>query len=302
MLKKFKENKILWPLLLLLFLVAAVSLGRFIYLEIKKNFALSQDFYFNSDTLRDKATLYRLNNYNGVDNYDIVINMNSIKNNKLAASGDIAYDISINCSSNASCSLSKTSGVIFSASNTDYFLASISPTVFLNDNDSIHMEITATSTSPYEKTLTATFMLVVGNYGLSYEINDEVGRPYLEMKLTNTLDFYTVIEAFNGYQSGERIELSTYMALSNENKEKCASAIFNLGFNPNTIIFDNASFVDGLLSTTVTQIGGYEYVNSLSLKLDAISSKIVRFYKKNKNANYTYPIVNQNPIITVTYD
>ncbi len=145
-------------------------------------------------------------------------------------------------------------------------------------------------------------MLVVGNYGLSYEIDDEVNRPYLEFKMTNTLDYYTVKEAFGTYSIDSKIDIPTYLALSDEDKSKCASAIINLAFDPAVILFDNASLVKGLIGTTTTSINNFDYVNGLSFKIDAISSMIVRFYKKNKAANYTYPIVNQNPIINVTYE
>ena len=301
-LKRIKENKILAILIIFLLIVGASTMGRFIYLEIKKNFFISKDFYFQSDKLRENEVLYRVNNYNGVDNYDIVINMNSIKNNKLRASSDIAYDININCSAKANCSINKDSGVIYEASGTDYFLVSLSPNTNLNSGDSISVQIIAKATSPYEKTLSATFMLVVGYYGLSYEIADVANRPYLEFKMTNTLDYYVVKEAFDSYSLGDKIDIPTYLALSDANKAKCASAIINLSFDPNTILYDNTSIVEGLIETRTTTINSNQYVNYLSFKIDAISSMIVRFYKKNKADNYTYPIVNPNPIITVTYE
>lgn len=300
-LKKIRNNKILLLIILVLLLVATTSLGRFIYLEIKKNFFLTKDFYFESDKLREKQFLYKVNNYNGVDNYDIVINMNSIKNNKLRSSSDIAYNITTNCSAKANCSLSKNSGTIYAASGTDYFLVSLSPSTNLVEGDEIHVEVIATSTDPYIKTLSATFMLVVGNYGLSYEIYDVVNRPYLEFKMTNTLDYYTVKEAFDTRSVGDKIDIDTYLALSPENKNKCASAIVNLSFDPNIILFDNASLVKGLINTTTIPLNGFNYINNVTFKIDAISSMIVRFYKKDKSLNYTYPIVNQNPILTVTY-
>lgn len=302
MLKRIRNNKILLLILLVFLVVATASLGRFIYLEVKKNFFLSKDFYFESDKLREKQFLYRVNNYNGVDNYDIVVNMNSIKNNMLRSKSDIAYDISISCSAKANCSQSKANGVIYAASGTDYFSVSLSPSVTLAEKDEIHVTVTASSTEPYVKTLSATFILVVGNYGLSYEIDDEVNRPYLEFKMTNTLDYYTVKEAFGTYSIDSKIDIPTYLALSDEDKSKCASAIINLAFDPAVILFDNASLVKGLIGTTTTSINNFDYVNGLSFKIDAISSMIVRFYKKNKAANYTYPIVNQNPIINVTYE
>ena len=301
MIKKLRKNKFILIPLLILSVVLITTLGRFVYIEIRKNFVNSENFYFESDKLRENNAVYQVNNYNGVDNYDIVINMNSIKNNKLRATTDISYDISYTCSAKANCSVSKTTGTIYEATGTDFFIVSLSPSTSLSNGDSIGVDIEVESTSPYEKGLSATFTLVVGNYGLSYEIYDEVGRPYIEFKMTNTLDYYTVKEAFSTYQVNDLIDIETYLSLSDTDKNKCASAIINLDFDPNVIIFDNASIVKGLISTSTTLIGGYNYIDELSFKIDAISSVIVRFYKKNRNLDYTYPIVNQYPILNVTY-
>ena len=301
MIKKIKKKKILFIPLLILMIIFVSTLGRFVYQEIKKNFINSENFYFESDKLKEKEVLYKVNNYNGVDNYDIVINMNNIKNNKINANTDIDYNITYTCSQKANCSVSKSTSTIYESAGTDYFLVSLSPSENLNTGDSIHVKVTATSTSPYEKELSATFMLVVGNYGLSYEIDDEEGRPYLEFKMTNTLDYYIVKEAFSTYQINDQINISIYLSLSAADQDKCTSAIINLDFDPNTIIFDNASIVKGLISTNTTLIGGYDYVDELSFKIDAISSMVVRFYKLDRDQDYTYPIINSTPIINVTY-
>lgn len=301
MVKKLKENKPILIVIGLLLLVGVSTLGRFIYLEIKKNFFTTESFYFNSDKLREGGTTYQINNYNGVDNYDIVINMNSIKNEILKASSDISYNISYTCSEKTNCSVSKNSGIIYSASSTDYFTATLAPNTNLETNDEISIEITASSTSPYKKTLSAAFVLVVGDYGLSYEIYDEIGNPYIEFRMTNTLDYYTVLEAFGSHNIDDRIDINTYLGLSDADKNKCASAIINLEFDPDDLIFDNASIVRGLISTNTTVINGHDYIYKLSFKVDAISSNTVRFYKTDKSKNYTYPIVNNTPILTVTY-
>lgn len=302
MLKRIMENKLIFLIILICAVGLVSTLGRFIYDEIKKNYFLTQNFYFESDKLKEKQPLYKINNYNGVDQYDIVINMNSIKNNKLRSTEDIAYNLTYTCSSNANCSSTKTEGVILKGTGTDYFILSISPKVTLTDGSEMLLEVFANSTSPYEKTLTAKFQLVVGNYGLSYEITDAQNDPYLELKVTNTLDYYVVKTAFDTHNVGDKLDIDTYLSLSEVNKAKCASATINLNFDPNMVLFDNASGVDGTITNqTVINIGGYDYINAISFKIDAISSVIVRFYKKNSSLNYTYPITNPTSIVSVTY-
>ena len=56
------------------------------------------------------------------------------------------------------------------------------------------------------------------------------------------------------------------------------------------------------MSQTTTTINTYDYINGLSFKIEPVSSAIVRFYKKNSQLNYTYPIVNPTSIVTVTYN
>lgn len=300
--EKIKNNKVLLIILLIVFATTISTFGRFVYNEIKKNFFLTQNFYFNSDKLKETQANYIVNNYNGVDNYDIIINVNSIKNNLLKTTQDISYNISFSCSSNANCSSSKPNGVIYEATGKDFFVMTLSPNVALVNGDSLEIVITASSTDPYEKTISAKFKLIVGNYGLSYEIKDEPNSPYLELKVTNTLDYYKVLQAFGSYAVGTQLDLDTYLALSQANKDKCASAIINLSFNPTIILFDNVNDIsDDIISSTTIPILGNNYINALSFKLDAISSIIVRFYKKNAVNNYTYPIVNPTSIVTVTY-
>lgn len=302
MMKKIKENKLLLLIFLLLFTTILSTIGRFVYDETKKNYFLTQDFYFNSDKLKEVQANYTINNYNGVDTYDIVVNVDSIKNNLVKSTDDIAYDITYNCTSNADCSSSKSSGIIYSTTGTDFFTISATPNTALINGQYIEIEIFAESTNPYEKEISAKFKLIVGNYGLSYEIYDEVDSPYLQLKVTNTLDYYKVLVAFGSYNIGDKLDLETYLALTPSEKENCASAIINLSFSPLDILYDNVSDIsESITSISTTVIGGNDYVNALSFKIDAISSMIVRFYKIDASEDYTYPIVNPTPIVTVTY-
>ena len=47
-------------------------------------------------------------------------------------------------------------------------------------------------------------------------------------------------------------------------------------------------------------IDGYQWVSGFSFKLNASSSSSINFYKDDITENYTYPIVNNTPIIQVT--
>ena len=60
----------------------------------------------------------------------------------------------------------------------------------------------------------------------------------------------------------------------------------------------NEAFLRAVRTTNTTLSDGYDYINSVTFRTDAISSTSVRFYKLNTANNYTYPFVNNTSIIT----
>ena len=63
----------------------------------------------------------------------------------------------------------------------------MTPVVTMSDGDSIWLEVKASAFEPYEKTLSGRFVINVGTVGISYEITDSVGSPYLDFNITNTI-------------------------------------------------------------------------------------------------------------------
>lgn len=303
-LKKFTKKQFLLAILLFILLVPiTVSLGRYVYKEIKNYYLYSQNFYFNSDKLKENIARYQIDNWSGVDDFITTINLNSSKNNKVFSTSDIDYNVTYRCSDNIICQITKTSGTIYATSNKDNFQLIITPRITLNEGDSIWAEVYAHATSPYTKTLSARFVINIGIPGLSYEIKDTANSPYFDLSITNTLDFYKVKTAFDNYSVGDKIDIDTYMALSDTNKANCASAIIKLTFSPEVVRLDmtNTNYLNRLSQNTTT-LDNFDYINEMSFKVDAISSTEVRFYKINASLDYTYPIKNETSIITVTYD
>ena len=283
--------------------------GQYVYLELKDYYLASKNFYFNSDKLTPIRTTYQVENWSGVDNYNISINLNSFKNNFEVCDSDITYEITYTCSNNVNCTLSKESGTIYASSsngnvtnNTDNIVATIAPAVKLNEGDSAFIEVVAKSTSPYTKTISAYFILNVSIIGLSYEIIDEAHQPYLNFDITNTLDYYTIVTAFDSYNVGDKIDINTYLALSDANKAKCKSALVTLKFDPNVVVLDmtSPSYLKATNYTT-QKINNYDYINSITFNVDAISSEFVKFYKVDATKDYTYPFVNNESIIKFSY-
>ena len=302
--KLLKNKKNIYIILGITFIIFSIgiTLGRYIYNDIRDFYLASKNFYFNSDKLTPLRGIYQIDNWSGVDTYTLTINLNNIKNNLVHAESDIEYEINYTCSNNANCSVSKTQGILYSEKQTDYFSATISPNTTLTNKDEVWIEIVAKSTYPYKKTLSDRFILKVGIPGISYSIYDEAKRPYFDLSVTNTTDYYLVKEAFGIYSINQRIDYNTYMSLSDNDKAKCALPLITLTFDPQVVILDmtNTAYLNAETYTTI-QINNHSYVNSISFRIALESSEAVRFYKANANADYTYPIVNETSIVNFAY-
>ncbi len=304
------KNRILLVLVSLLGVMVSFTIARYAYKEIKYYFVKTDRFYFNCDKLSENGSIIEMTNWSGVGQYTVKFNMNSYANRILRSEENIEYDISYRCSNNVTCSIedNKTNGTIPSTTNTDDFTIVITvPTgTVLHDRDTVDLYVEATSTTPYEKKIYGNFRLVVGHYGLSHEIEDKRNNPYLNVRITNTLDYYVIRQAFGNYAVNDQIDMDTYQALSTTDKAKCASSIVTLRFDPNIVLLDMTSeiyknAVENNYPILQQQINGYDYVKEISFKIDAMSSLAVKFYKKDVSQNYTYPSGNNSSIITVIY-
>ena len=300
--KIYQKKQLLIILAILLCSVSFVIVfGRYVTNSVNNFFLRSKEFYFFSDKLSEKRDVFQVDNWSGVDDYPILINMNSRKNNIQVASYDIAYDIKYTCTSNAICQLSKTEGVISKDSNTDSFTLTITPNTQLQTGDKVVVEIEATSKTSYTKTLKGKFTLVVGKENLTYQITDEPDNPYMDLRITNTISYYVVKEAFGSYDVKDKIDIDTYLALSDEDKAKCYSSIVLIEFDPNEVLIDitNENYQKATNVTTTT-IDGKNFINSFTLAIDAISSADLRFYKVDTSQDYTYPNLENYSAVSVT--
>ena len=304
---RFKLNSIYTKkqlLLLLAIILCSISFvivfGRYVTNSVNNFFMRSKEFYFFSDKLSEKLDIFQIENWSGVDDYPLIINMNSRKNNLEVSTYDIGYSITYTCSDNAICQLSKTSGIISSTKNTDFFTLTITPNAQLKTGDKVVVYVEATSNTDFVKTLKGKFTLVVGQEDLTYQITDKPNYPYMDLSITNTLTYYIVEEAFGDYQTGYKIDIDTYLALTEEEKAKCYSSIVTVTFDPEKILLDNTSAsYQNAINVTTEQINGKNYINSITLSIEAISSVDLRFYKVDTSQDYTYPNSKNYSVVSV---
>lgn len=294
-----RRRRIIILVMIILLLPLGITFSRYVVESIKNYLMEANNFFFNSDKLVDGGITYGINNWGGGTYVDIEFELNNHKNNVLTSDTDITYTLEADCDETlVSCNLSSESGTIQVAEKTDSFLLRVTPLVEFNDNDSVSVTVTANSISPYEKELSATFIITVGRRGINYEIRDSVGSPYLIFNVTNSLETYKAIEAFGDYAVGDPVLFSDYLNLSAADKAKCASIVVTLTFNPATVILDTTSDIVANSTYTTSTYQGVSYINQITFRMDQLESKEIRFYKRNSAANYTYPITTQTPIIT----
>lgn len=293
-------------IVILIFFLAFISfvptIGRYVGNEIRNYYLSSKNFYFNSDKLETGGIVYQIENWSGVDSYDVTYNLNSYKNNTIFSETDITYELTYKCSDNVTCTINKTEGVIEKDKHTDSFTITVTPIKALNDGEKASIEVEVKSTSPYKKTLKGKFNVVVGKMGLSYEILDETNSTYYEVAVTNTLDYYIARQAFRNYQVGEKIDMGTYQAFTEIEKSYCASAIVQINFDPNNSLLDMTSTAYlNSLNTSEVVLDSHSYINSLSFKVEPLSSYKVKFYKVDPTKDYSYPS-NLESIVEVLFD
>lgn len=298
-----KKEIILLSIFFLMLAFAGATLGRYAGRELRNHYLMSKNFYFNADKLQQDGIVYQVENWSGVDSYEVTFNLDSYKNNTVYSTSDIEYEVTYSCSDNVTCSITKTSGIIYAEKHTDSFTVTITPKSNLEDGEKATIEVEAKSISPYKKTLKGKFNVVVGKMGLSYEILDEENSTYFEVSVTNTLDYYVARKAYGNYKVGDKIDINTYLKMTDLEKENFASSIVTIDFSPDIALLDMTSTAYlNAISTESKVIDNHSYINKISFKVDALSSYRVKFYKVDSTKNYTYPFLNKEPIVDVTFD
>lgn len=298
--RKHKKISITVLIILFIVLILGFAYGRYLYNIINNYILETKAFYFNSSVLGINNNKYLVNNWDGVNSYTLTINVNNMKNSLVSTDADITYETYVSCSSNATCTLSKQSSVIYKDDHNDSYVITVVPKHSIAENEEVTVYTKATATSPYSKSLDATYTLTTAKSNFSYEIVDKVGSKYLELDISNTLTYYKVETAFGSHSVGDQLSLDEYAALSATDKAKCYSAIVELSWDPSLIYLDmTANEYLHRTNQATEQIDGHTYVNNFTYKLDAITSSKIIFYKPDISLNYTYPITTSTPVITV---
>ncbi len=308
--RKYRYKILIGLLLLVVILPVGITFSRYVYDFISYYILESNDFFFNSDKLGEHNIVYGVENWGGVGTFEIEFELNNHKNNLLTSVSDINYELNVTHSEDVQTSINLVNGTILTNEKTDSYTVVVTPSRVFNTGETVRINIVAKSTSPYVKTLSATFNITVGRKGISYEIIDKANQPYFDLLITNAARTCTVKQAFTvtsggntkTYNVNDTIGSIAYDDLSDENKGKVQCALVTLAFNPNDLRLDmtNTNYLHKIEQHTRNLSDGYTYVDRLKFQVGAESSTIVRFYKMDVTRDYTYPITNNTSVVTFT--
>ncbi len=255
----------------------AANYSRYVADIIQVYYLRTQNFYFSSDKLTIHGKNYEISPWSGTEDYSINVTMSSLLNSLKKTSVDIDYSISCVGDSKVGCYIDTPGTVSMDrvvpfAGNSDWFNVVVfaKDGVNLDDGDEVKVKVVAESISPYKEKLSATFTLVIGNYGLNYKIEDSMGSVYFDSIVTNTFDTETV-----------RVKLAIPV-----------TEIGNTGvYEVPDIYFDMSNVVlnqSGVEISTIPAEDTNEYISEIIFDVDPKSSVMVRFFKKYSARNYSY--------------
>lgn len=264
----YKRIIILIFILIVLFPIIG-TLAKYVYQNNYDAYFNSKEFYFNSSILTSDNKIYNIDNWDG-SSYSIDIDIENKLNNEAWTSYNIDYDISVSCPTTVSCNLTtpESNTLIYNANKyTENNIGlEIIPISTFQKGDKVEVTVTATSRTKYQKTISATFVLTVTTYGLTYNITDSVNSYFLTLDISNTTSDVKNI---------------------------------NLSFDNSKLSIDNTSTVVIMIDDQDIIKDSNNKINGLNLKVTPAEEITIKFFKKDITKNYTYPLVNDESIIKI---
>lgn len=271
-----------------IFLIAVLStlpsFARYIYNDLKDLYFTSKEFYFTSNMLTTNTSTYTYTNWGGTDTYELECKLYSFANELLKLDYDLDFEITctvpeayrdkIRCGINSTTEPVGYDGtisseeIIYASTNVATVKFYVIPLVNIEEGDSVKIQISAKTTSPYEKTISSDVVLKVQNQGNSFTIVDEENQSYALLKLTNSIE---------------------------------TDANITLTFDPAELRIDmNDEIIEDATVGATKTIDDGSFVKKITIKMPKESAKNIKFYKVDKTKNYSYPQGNTDSAITIS--
>ena len=266
--KKLNKLKVSIVIVLIVLLFTITVFGRYIYNNVKEAYLTAQQFYFSSDILTVNGSEYQYNNWGGIDVYPIEFDLYSYTNELSKLDYDLGYSVTCSTSDTDKIKLginnkqdgapTTVTGTIPASTNTSRVVVFVTPIAEIERNDSVKVQVSASTSVPYQKTISCEFTLKIETQGENtYSIEDVANRDYAILKLTNANDTATEV---------------------------------TLEFDPSKLRLDlNDEIYLNKKEIQTSTINGNIYVKKIVFNLEAETTKYVKFYKVDISQNYTYP-------------
>ena len=279
--KKLNKFKVSIVVIIVLLVFGITVFGRYIYNSAREAYLTAQQFYFSSNILTVNGSNYQYENWGGSGTYAIEFELYSYLNSISKLDYDLGYTVTCSTSDtdkiriginsddvNAPTTLTD---AIPASTNTSQVGIFVTPIAEIEKNESVKIQVTASTSVPYQKTISCEFTLKAVTQGENtYLIQDAVNQEYAILSLTCVND------------SGAQVTLE---------------------FDPSKLRIDmnDEVYINRVVDEDVTvTIDGKSYVKKFIFNIDAETTKNVKFYKVDKTENYTYPGVQATSPITVT--
>ena len=267
---KITKKKLIICIILLISLMIMPTFSRFVYNNARDLYLKSQNFSFSSNLLTNTGKTYRYANWSGVDDYQIDLQLYSYENELSLFNYEgngLVYNLTCEVEDTTkatahigtSAGASTGSSYIPNTTNVKDIKIFLKPTENLKVGDTVKVTVTANTTEPYKKQISATFNVKVTGQNVTYSIEDEETSIYATLKLVNT---------------------------------KTETNTITLSYDPEIVVIDvTHEYYENRDKTkdTYENIDGVEYINSITFDMEPADVKNIRFYKKDINADYTYP-------------
>lgn len=288
--RKINKKKLIICIIILIILTSSPVFGRYIYNSVKDLYLKSRNFSFSSDLLTTAGKTYKYSNWSGVDTYEIDFQLYSYENelSLFSYEGDgLGYTVTctVDDPTKATVHVGTEAG---EATNTSYIpnLTNVKdvkvylrPTGNLVDGDTVKLTITASTSEPYVKTISATFIIRIAIHSnVTYSIDDSEGSIYATLKLINTASESTKLG----------LTFRPYYLRIDETNPYCENALVKEYVTVTETIKQVTTNEDGDEVVEDVEVD-VQYINYIVIEMEPEDVATIRFYKQDTSVDYTYP-------------
>ena len=248
-----KRNRLIFIIaLIVLCLITAYSFSKYVIQITELHIQTPKEFYFKSNILTTDNKTYEVHGWDGKSQYSISLNLQNYEDELRITSDDLKYDFSAISKTDGInvTTLGETSGTLIGNSKEQKQIdIKINPSKVIATGEYAEIELSAKSSSPYEKEIKATFKI----YSQKLSVYD------VDLKDSNDEDY-------------------AKLYISTQNLKEP----LNITYDNTKVILDTNS--DILQNIAITTSGNK---NKISLTLEKNSNYSIGFIKKDSSYNLT---------------